>query len=122
MAKEVLLIVIANNAIWVFLQFLIARHDKKTDEKDGLRAAIKAINEKLDELETAIKSKLKKQEKDNVRNQLLMLLCIKPEEEQEILTLGEHYFKVLKGNWYMTSMFNKWLMEHNVAKPEWFNN
>ena len=90
--------VLASNAIFAFLQFLITRHDTKKN----------------------VKGKLTILEKDVLRTQLLLLILIKPEEKQEILTIGEHYFKVLEGNWYMTSIFNKWLTDTDIAKPEWF--
>lgn len=93
--------VLASNALFAFIQFLISRNDTKK----------------------SIKDKLALLEKDVLRTQLLLMILMKPEEKQEILTVGEHYFKVLKGNWYMTSIFNKWLEEYsNGVKPEWFNN
>lgn len=118
--KDLILVLIANNALWAFAQFLISRHDRKADEKNGLTAALQDINTKLEDFAKEIKGKLKKQEKDAVRTQLLVLILLKPEEEQEILTLGEHYFKNLKGNWYMTSIFKNWIKEYKVANPDWF--
>ncbi|HAE24898.1 MAG TPA: hypothetical protein DCG33_06120 [Prevotellaceae bacterium] len=118
--KDLILVLIANNALWAFAQFLISRHDRKADEKNGLTAALQDINKKLEDFAKEIKGKLKKQEKDAVRTQLLVLILLKPEEEQEILTLGEHYFKNLKGNWYMTSIFKNWIKEYKVANPDWF--
>ena len=103
-----------------FIQYLIARHDKKQDEKDGLRAAVKEVKAKLEALDKDMNSKMKKQEKDSIRTQLLVLIFFQPDEKQEILTLGEHYFRVLKGNWYMTSIFNRWLEKKGEAKHEWF--
>ena len=49
-----------------------------------------------------------------------------PEEKTEIMKLAEHYFKPksqggLEGDWYMTGIFNKWLTDNNIGKPEWFN-
>ena len=118
--KDLILVLIANNALWAFAQFLISRHDRKADEKNGLTAALQDINKKLEDFAKEIKGKLKKQEKDAVRTQLLVLILLKPEEEQEILTLGEHYFKNLKGNGYMTSIFKNWIKEYKVANPDWF--
>lgn len=92
--------ILASNGFFALVQFMITRHDTK-----------KSIKGRLDRLE-----------KDGLRTQLLLMLLIKPEEQQEILTIGEHYFAVLKGNWYMTSMFNKWLAENDIAEPEWFDN
>ena len=96
----IVLAVIGSNALFAFLQFLIGRHDTKKN----------------------IKGKLTVLEKDVLRTQLLLLILLKGEEKQEILTIAEHYFKDLHGDWYMTSIFNKWLKEKTIAEPEWFNN
>lgn len=101
-----------------FLQFLISRHDRKQEraedkeekrEEKHIEATLKEISEKLT-----------KNEKDTIRTQLLLLILIRPQEETEILRLAEHYFKVLKGNWYMTSIFKNWLKDNKVAEPDWF--
>ena len=97
--STILLSVIGSNALFAFLQFLIGRHDTKKN----------------------IKGKLVVLEKDVLRTQLLLLILLKGEEKQEILTIAEHYFKDLHGDWYMTSIFNKWLKEKALAEPEWFN-
>lgn len=94
--------VLGSNALFAFFQFLINRHDTK-----------KNINGKLTLLE-----------KDGLRTQLLLLLLLMPDEKKEILTIGQHYFSKppdgLGGNWYMTSLFDKWLDKYDVAKPQWF--
>lgn len=97
--ETIVLAVIGSNALFAFLQFLISRHDTKKN----------------------IKGKLERLERDVLRTQLLLLILLKGEEKQEILTIAEHYFKDLHGDWYMTSIFNKWLIEKAVAKPEWFD-
>ena len=67
-----------------------------------------------------IKSKVKKIEKDSVRTQLLLMMSDYPDEKQEILTIAEYYFCTLKANWYMTSMFAKWLKKEGLERPNWF--
>ena len=98
----IILAILASNGFFALLQFLITRWDTK-----------KSIKGKLDRLE-----------KDGLRTQLLIMLLLKPNEQTEILTLAEHYFKKppegLGGNWYMTSMFKTWLEEYTVLKPDWF--
>lgn len=97
----IIVAVLASNGLFALLQFLITRHDQRK----------------------SVKSRLDRLEKDGLRTQLLLMILMKPEEKQEILTIGEHYFHVLKGNWYMTSIFNKWLEEYtDGVKPEWFTN
>lgn len=66
------------------------------------------------------KSKLKKLEKDTVRLQLLFLMKIMPEEEQELMTLGEYYFDTLKADWYLSTLFDKHLKARGIERPAWF--
>lgn len=94
---------LTSGGVLAFIQFLITRND----DRQG------------------IKGTLKKLEKDVLRTQLLLLLVMMPDEQKEILTLAERYFRKppngLGGNWYMTSLFDKWIIAHNSgAKPEWF--
>ena len=103
MNTDVLLTILGGGNIILFIKFLIERHDRKKER------------EELD-----IKGELLKLKKDGIRTQMLVLILLKPSEKKEILTLGENYFKKLEGNWYMTSIFNKWLDDTGTAKPEWF--
>lgn len=90
--------VLASNALFGFIQFIITRKDN------------------------SFKKAMSRLERDVLRTQLLVMVVLKPKETQEILTLAEHYFKDLNGDWYMTSIFNKWLLESDIAQPEWFDN
>ena len=80
------------------IQFFVGRRDKK-----------KGIQEQLTKLE-----------KDSCRTQLLVMMSDYADEKTEIMTLSEHYFKDLKGDWYLTDLFDKWLKEHKIRKPDWF--
>ena len=90
-----------SGGVLAFLQFLITIND----DKQG------------------IKKSLKKLEKDGLRTQLLLLILLKPDEQTEILTLGQRYFvkppEGLGGNWYMTSIFKTWCDERKL-EPDWF--
>jgi hypothetical protein len=59
-------------------------------------------------------------EKDELRTQLLMMLADYPDEIAEIMKLAEHYFADLEGNWYLSSLFERWLEQKNVVTPKWF--
>lgn len=100
--QTIVLAVLGSTALSSLIQFLIKRYDDKKNSKEN------------------IKEKLSTLEKDTLRTQMLLLILMKPEEKKEILTIGEHYFKTLKGDWYMTSIFNKWLKASDIAEPEWF--
>ncbi len=99
--------VLASNALFGFIQFVISRRDTKKNIADKITC------------------QLLRQEKDILRTQLLVLISLRPEEQQEILTVAERYFspepKGLDGNWYMTSLFNKWLSFADIAEPDWFD-
>lgn len=121
--KETILIAVisalTSGGVLGFIQFLIKRKDDKEQ-----RAEDKEERQEDKEFDS-IKETLKKLEKDGLRTQLLLLLLLMPEEKKEILTIAEHYFskppKGLGGNWYMTSLFDKWVVSHNDGlKPEWF--
>lgn len=107
--KDIFLTALSTGAVLGFVQFLISRHDDRDGERKKVEDALKEINDKL-----------AKNEKDNIRTQLLFMILLRPGEKKEILTLGQHYFEVLKGNWYMTDIFDKWLEEECDSKPEWF--
>lgn len=94
----IVLAILASNGFFALLQFLITRHDTRKNVKDKLITL----------------------EKDGLRTQLLLLILMQPEEQTEILKIAEHYFVKLKGNWYMTDIFNKWLEEKGHSKPDWF--
>lgn len=100
--ETIILAVLGSTALSSLIQFLIKRYDDKKNAKFN------------------VKEKLTTLEKDTLRTQMLLLILMKPEEKKEILTIGEHYFKTLKGDWYMTSIFNKWLESSGTAEPEWF--
>ena len=80
------------------------------------KGRLKKIEDRLDQID----QKLQQSEKDELRTQLLLLLSDYPHEAAEILKIAEHYFSDLEGNWYCTSLFNKWLETNSIAKPEWF--
>lgn len=96
--EQIIIAVVGSTALATLVQFFVTRHDNKRN-----------LSKRLDKLE-----------RDGLRTQLLLLILMRPEESREILTIGEHYFKDLKGDWYMTSIFNKWVEEAGMAEPEWF--
>lgn len=100
--ENVLIAILGGGNLLLFAKFLIERWDKKHDNTEDTN------------------SRLEKLEKDGLRTQLLLMILFRPQEQTEILRVAEYYFGTLHGNWYMTSIFNKWLEDNEVAKPEWF--
>lgn len=114
---QIILAIIGSGIITAIISEVFALVRKSMDKKSGL-------SKELDELKTEIndlKKKGSKNELDSVRLQMLVMMADYPNDTSEIMRIAEHYFKDLKGNWYLTSMFNRWLEENGIAKPEWFN-
>jgi hypothetical protein len=107
MTENILLGLLGGGNLILFIKFLIERHDRKKERAE-------------DQNSEGLKKRLLILERDGLRTQLLLLILLRPTEQTEILRLAEHYFKDLKGNWYMTSIFNKWLEDSGECEPEWF--
>lgn len=107
MAENILIAVLGGGNLLLFIKFLIERYDKKKEQN-------------IEDERKSIKDTLVKLEKDGLRTQLLLLILLKPEEKTEILKIAEHYFVKLKANWYMSGIFKKWCVEHDL-KPDWFD-
>lgn len=78
----------------------------------------KEIEAKLAELEKATQEN----KMDATRVQMLLLMSDYPDDKQEILKIAERYFKDMGGNFYMDSLFSKWLIKNDLTKPSWFRN
>ena len=88
------------------IQFFITRHDTKKEKKDE-------VGSKLD----TIIDEQKRAEKDLLRVQLLVMMNLMPENKEEIMTLAQRYFDVLKGDWFYSSLFAKWLKDSDIEEP-----
>ena len=88
------------------IEFFFTRYDNK-----------KGMMAKLDK----IISEQKKSEKDALRTQLLVMMYLLPNNQEEIMSLAQRYFGELKGDWFYSSLFNKWLKDNQIDKPIWFD-
>ena len=116
MAETIIVAVLGSGALSALISgiFSLISNSKKrrkeiTDQLQGITGRLAAIE----------KNQIKA-ERDQCRTQLLLMICDYPTESAEILELAKHYFSDLKGNWFATPIFNKWLEEYNIGKPEWF--
>lgn len=112
-AQDIITLICGIGWIGTLIVFLIQRHDNKKEKNNE-------IIERLDDIE----HRQRRNEKDSVRIQLLLLMAnYTSEDEHELLTCAEHYFSKehLHANWYMTSKFNRFIAEQEIAKPSWFN-
>ena len=77
-----------------------------------LKEEMDKTNERMDKIE----ERQVTSEKDALRTQLLVLISDYPDNVEGIMEVARHYFVVLKGNWYMTALFNQWLEKTGMAK------
>lgn len=102
MVWQILALLIGNTALISFIQFMIVRHDNRKGQY------------------AKILKQLDKTEKDSIRTQMLLLMSDYPEERAELFRLAEYYFTHLHGNWYMTTLFRKYLRDNGIDPPPWF--
>lgn len=105
----VVIAVLGSNGLFALIQYIISRKDRKNDR-------LKAIDERLAQIE----KRQNRQEVDACRQQLLTLMSDYHDDKAEILRLAEHYFSDLKGDWYMTDIFSKFLEKNKINVPLWF--
>ena len=97
---DIIGIILGGLGIGSLITFFVTRHDNKK----------------------GLEKQLRKLEKDVLRTQLLLLMKeYDQRDENELLTLAEHYFGDLKGNWYMTPKFNRFITDKKISKPEWLD-
>ena len=104
------------------IQFFVTRHDSK--KKESIEEKLKPIEDKFKPIETKLDKIIDEQktsEKDALRTQLLVMMTVLPDNHEEIMTLAQRYFSVLKGDWFYSSLFAKWLKENDIEKPIWFD-
>ncbi len=82
--------------------------------KEDSDKKIDTINKNIDKLLEVTEDT----RKDTLRIQLLMIMTHDPDNVDTILKLAETYFVKLKGDWYMTSEFNRWAKAHDVQIPD----
>lgn len=93
------------------IMYFIDRKDKRKADNDSTKNELKEINERLD-----------KSEKDSVRIQLLLLMKdYDPKDESELLKCAQHYFVDLRGNWWITPKFNRFIEREGIARPDWLD-
>ena len=111
-ALTIILGLLGSGGFFSFLIFLMNRHDskKKTsfteEEKKTILEGVKHIY--------GFDKRLGKVEQSTDRLQLLNLIQNDPNNKDAIITLGEHYFQVLHGNMYMTSLFTDWAKSQGI--------
>lgn len=99
------------------LEIFFSRKDKKEDKNDKVLEKLEKLDSELSEM----KDRQLSLEQNQTRTELIALMNHYPNESFEILRTAHKYFVDLKGDFTMTSLFAKYLVEHKIEKPNWFN-
>lgn len=113
MNTEVVIAIISGvltGAVFSFIQFMIQRKDQKNNDIEDIKKAIDDLRDEMMDIRQG-----------NARSELLLLLNDYPDNEGEVLKQAEKYFVQLKGDFYMTSLFTKWLSLNHITIPGWFS-
>lgn len=109
MSETIIIAILGSGVVSALIASATTFITRAMDKRDGQQNKIAEIEKKVN-----------RNEVDNVRLQMMLLMSDYPDEKQEIMRCAEHYFHDLKGNWYMSSLFHRWLTANNIPRPEWF--
>lgn len=115
--QDLILGLLGGGTIVKLLELIFNRKDKKKSDNDEILKAINDINFKL----SSIDEKQKIQEQNQTRVEMLVMMNHYENETFEIMRLAHRYFVSLNGDFTMTSIFAKFLKEHKIEKPVWFD-
>lgn len=108
----------ATTLVALAIIWLIYRSEKRMSSR--LEEHIKDSNDLRTELRNCMEENrgiMRDIRKDTLRIQLSQYMKDQPENIDTILKIAEEYFVKLKGDWYMTSEFNKWAKSHDIVVP-----
>lgn len=113
---NIVLAIISSGLLSVIVTEVFGLMKARRSKKDGVEAKLEAIVEE----QRAMRDDLRRQEKDNIRTELKLMISDFPDDTTDILRLAEHYFVKLDGNWTMANIFTEWAKAHDVEIPSWY--
>lgn len=110
----IIIAILGSSGLFSFATFLITRYDShKTTKSVFTKEDLSKFRQATDQISN-IDHKIKHLEQDTCRLQLLHMFEHQPDNIDTILSLADHYFNDLGGNWYMSAELSRWAKEHNV--------
>lgn len=116
--QAIVLAIIGSSALASFATFMISRKDKKKESDDEQK---KEQQKEQQEIRQELKEIRQEQQESHMALLRIQMMNLMQHEGSyyELLIVAEEYFSK-GGDWYMTSFFNRYLEQNNLAKPEWF--
>lgn len=114
----IIIAILSSGALSALITGIFQILQNRKSRKTGLESKVDTI---VAEQAQIIKAQ-ERHEGDILRVELKLMISDFPEKEDDILRLGEHYFKDKHGNWVMASVFQQWLTQRGLPTPPWFTN
>lgn len=114
----IIIAILSSGALSALITGLFQVLQNRKSRKTGLESKVDTLVAE----QASIMKAQKRQEGDILRVELRLLISDFPDKEDDILRLGEHYFKDLHANWVMFSVYQSWLTQRGLPTPPWFTN
>lgn len=106
--------------IFSIINTIISRKTARGDKQEEIKKELAELKANTEKEIAEIKSEVQENRLDMARIQLMLLMSDYPDDVSEIMKAAEKYFVTLGGNFYMDTLFAKWLKAHKLPQPSWF--
>lgn len=108
------------SGIFSIINTIISRKSARGDEQAKIKSELAELRTNTEKEIAEIKTEVQENRLDMARIQLMLLMSDYPDDVSEIMKAAEKYFVTLGGNFYMDTLFAKWLKAHKLPQPSWF--
>lgn len=106
--------------IFSIINTIISRKTARGDKQEEIKKELAELKANTEKEIAEIKTEVQENRLDMARIQLMLLMSDYPDDVSEIMKAAEKYFVTLGGNFYMDTLFAKWLKAHKLPQPSWF--
>ena len=106
--------------IFSIINTVISRKTARGDKQEEIKKELAELKVSTEKEIAEIKNEVQENRLDMARIQLMLLMSDYPDDVGEIMKAAEKYFVTLGGNFYMDTLFAKWLKAHKLPQPSWF--
>lgn len=107
--------------IFSIINTVISRKTARGDKQEEIKKELAELKASTEKEIAEIKNEVQENRLDMARIQLMLLMSDYPDDVGEIMKAAEKYFVTLGGNFYMDTLFAKWLKAHKLPQPSWFS-
>lgn len=106
--------------IFSIINTVISRKTARGGKQEEIKKELAELKVSTEKEIAEIKNEVQENRLDMARIQLMLLMSDYPDDVSEIMKAAEKYFVTLGGNFYMDTLFAKWLKVHKLPQPSWF--